>query len=54
MWAYLHLRDVINENHFHNCVRDLVPVSRKELLRIMRVENYIEQHGKQYSYLIEN
>ena len=22
MWAYLHLGDVINENHFHNCVRE--------------------------------
>ena len=52
MWAYLHLRDVIDDLMIY--VRDLVPVSRKELLRIMRVENYIEQHGKQYSYLIEN
>ena len=41
MWVYL--RDVIDENRFHNCVGEsdkalLVPVSKNELLRIMSVE----------------
>ena len=41
MWVYL--RDVTDENRFHNCVCEsekalLVPVSKNELLRIMSVE----------------
>ena len=41
MWVYL--RDVTDENHFHNCVGEshkahLVPVSKNELLRIMSAE----------------
>ena len=41
MWVYL--RDVIDENRFHNCVCEsekalLVQVSKNELLRIMSVE----------------
>ena len=41
VWVYL--RDVIDENRFHNCVGEsekavLVPGSKNELLRIMNVE----------------
>ena len=41
MWVYL--RDVTDENRFHNCVCEsekalLVRVSKNELLRIMSVE----------------
>ena len=41
MWVYL--RDVIDKNRFHNCVREsdkalLVPLSKNELLRIMSLE----------------
>ena len=50
------IRHVIDENRFHNCVSEFYFYFRcqqKELLRNMRVENWIEQHSKQYSYLIQ-
>ena len=56
MWVYLYLGHVIDENRFHNCVGEFYfyfQCQKKELLRIMRVENWIEQHNKQYSYLIQ-
>ena len=51
-----YLRDVIDENHFHRCVREsqkalLVPVSTKGIT--VHHELGIEQHSKQDSYLIQ-
>ena len=52
----LYLRDVIDENRFHNCVGQsekalLVPVSTKGITADH--ENWIEQHSKQDSNLIQ-
>ena len=51
MWVYL--RDVIDENRCHSCVRE----SEKALLVLPAADhergNLIEQHSKQNSYLIQ-
>ena len=49
MWVYL--RDVIDENRFHNCVRE----SALSVLSAADHErgNLIEQHSKQNSYSIQ-
>ena len=52
MWVFL--ADVIDENRFHNCVDE----SEKALLVSTKgitadQENWIEQHSKQDSHLIE-
>ena len=51
-----YLRDVINENHFHNCAREsqkalLVTVATKGIT--VDHERGIEQQSKQDSYLIQ-
>ena len=51
-----YLGDVIDENCFHNCVGEsekalLVPVRTKGMT--VNHENWIEQHSKQDSYLIQ-
>ena len=56
MKIYSYLRDVINENHFHNCAREsqkalLVTVSTKGIT--VDHERGIEQQSKQDSYLIQ-
>ena len=57
MWVYL--RDVIYENRFHNCVREsekalLVAVSADGIAADHEHGNRIEQHSKQYSFLISD
>ena len=52
MWVYV--RDVIDKNRFHNCVREFSSsVNKKELLPITSVETKLNKTIKQDSYLIQ-
>ena len=54
----VYLRDVIDENRFHNCVREsekaqLVPVSTKRIAAGHERGNLLEQPNKEDSFLIQ-